>query len=222
MLTRSERLKEQAMSLMRYDAAIRRAANIDLLAGVDEVGRGPLAGPLVAAAVVLPDRLLVTGIDDSKNLSPAQRADAAQRIMRVALGWSVAFISPRQIDLAGIQNANMEAMLAAVTRLPLAPQLVLSDGYRIRDFAGRQRAVVKGDALSQSIAAASCLAKAVRDHWMRYLGEECHPGYGWERNAGYATREHKDAVAALGPSPQHRLYFLKTPEHEEQPALPFM
>jgi ribonuclease HII len=211
---------------MHYDAVIRETAEVDLLAGVDEVGRGSLAGPLVAAAVIMPDRLLVTGIDDSKVLSPIQRAEAARRITRVALSWSVVFVSPQQIDSHGIQAANMAAMRSAVLSLSLQPELVLSDGYRIRDFEGTQRAIIKGDRVSQSIAAASCLAKTVRDRWMQYLGEELYPGFGWERNAGYATKEHRLAVIALGPSDQHRHRFLSNSatagcEDENQLALPF-
>jgi|LSQX01.3.fsa_nt_gb ribonuclease HII len=224
MQKRQERLKEQAWRLMCYDAMIRETAGITLLAGVDEVGRGSLAGPLVAAAVIMPDRLLVTGIDDSKALSPAQRTQAARLITRVALSWSVVFVSPKQIDSHGIQAANMAAMRAAVLSLSLQPELVLSDGYRIRDLEGPQRAVVQGDRISQSIAAASCLAKAIRDRWMQYLGEELYPGYGWERNAGYATQEHRLAVTALGLSDQHRLTFINgSAEGEDgnQLVLPF-
>lgn len=208
MRKRLEELNDQSWRLMHYDATVRRTAMVGLLAGVDEVGRGSLAGPLVAAAVVMPDRLLVAGVDDSKALSPTERVCAARRISRVALSWSVVFVSAEEIDCHGIQAANMAAMCAAVSNLSLQPELVLSDGYPIDGYEGRQRAVVRGDTLSQSIAAASCLAKTVRDHWMRHLGEEFYPGYGWERNAGYATREHRQAVCAMGPTTQHRLSFL--------------
>jgi ribonuclease HII len=228
MRKRLAKLKEQAWCLMHYDATVRRTATVGLLAGVDEVGRGSLAGPLVAAAVIMPDRLLVVGIDDSKVLSPTKRAEATQRITRAALAWSVVLVSAQQIDSHGIQEANMAAMLAAVSSLSLQPELVLSDGYRIRGFEGRQQAIVRGDSVSQSIAAASCLAKTVRDHWMRCLGEEFYPGYGWERNAGYATREHRLAISSMGPTALHRLRFLtgstatKREDTRGQLALPFL
>lgn len=215
-------LPERAWLLMHYDAALRQDAGIRLLAGVDEVGRGALAGPLVAAAVVLPDRYLVPGLDDSKALTRHGRALVAKRVTRVALGWCVAFAAPQEIDDTGLQSANLAAMRSAVEGLPIEPELVLSDAYRLPLYQRPNRAVVHGDQLSQSIAAASCLAKVVRDQWMQVLGEESCLGYGWERNAGYATLEHRRAIAAMGPTPWHRRLFLEGKrEVSGQVALPF-
>lgn len=206
---KQEKLEHTAQMLMEYDAAIRREYSVRLIAGVDEVGRGSLAGPLVAAAVILPHRHLIIGLDDSKLLSASAREQVVQQITRHALCWSVAWVSAKAIDQHGLTAANMLAMRSAVQNLAIPPQLVLSDGYTIKGYTGANLAVVHGDRTSQSIAAASCLAKVLRDHWLAYLGETIYPGYGWERNAGYATSEHRKALHALGPVTEHRQLFLR-------------
>ncbi len=206
---RAAALAERAHALMVYDDQQRAAAGCRLLAGVDEVGRGSLAGPLVAAAVILPARLVVAGLDDSKALSPPERRQAARRVMRAACCWAVAFVPAAYIDKHGLTAANMAAMRSALVKLRLRPELVLSDGYKVAGCPYPNRAVVHGDRLSQAIAAASCLAKVVRDEWLAYLGEHLYPGYGWERNAGYATPEHRRAVQMLGATAEHRALFLR-------------
>ena len=202
-------LAERSYALMLYDSHQRSAYSCQIIAGVDEVGRGCLAGPLVAAAVIFPDRFYIPGLDDSKALSPAQRSAVAARVCRTALCWAVAFVPATYIDTHGLTAANMAAMRQAVTGLRIAPELVLSDGYPISQSPFPNKAVVHGDATSQVIAGASCLAKVVRDSWLAHLGEALYPGYGWERNAGYATREHRQTLAVLGVTPEHRALFLK-------------
>jgi ribonuclease HII len=200
---------KQAIMLMEYDAALRVAGPYSLLAGVDEVGRGSMAGPLVAAAVIMPDRICLHGLDDSKALSNTERQCVVRKITQTALCWSVAFVPATYIDEYGLTAANMSAMRQAVTSLRLQPNLVLSDGYLIRNCPFANSALVKGDSISQVIAAASCLAKVVRDQWMQHLGEHEYPGYGWERNAGYATAEHRYALKTMGITPEHRQLFLR-------------
>lgn len=199
----------QAIALMLHDAVVRVDHKAQLLAGVDEVGRGSLAGPLVAAAVVMPDRYLIPGLNDSKLLSPAARHTVAQLVTRAAICWAVAFVPASYIDTAGLTAANMDAMRQAVHGLQVRPDLVISDGYPVQKLELPNLSLVKGDRKSQVVAAAACLAKVVRDTWMACMGEERYPGYGWERNAGYATAEHQRAVAALGITPQHRRLFLR-------------
>jgi ribonuclease HII len=205
---RLERLRplfREGEALAAFDRHFRGPGVV--LAGVDEVGRGPLAGPLVAAAVVLPEGVILPGLRDSKRLAPAQRRRLAEAITRVAIGWAVSFVAATAIDRDGLTAANDRALLAAVEGLPVAPTLVLVDGPR-RPGAGPYLPVVDGDARSQVVAAASVLAKVVRDAFMAKAAESLWPGYGWERNAGYGTREHRQALAALGPSPFHRRSFL--------------
>lgn len=208
LVRRLERLRPlfvEAEALTAFDRAFRGPGVV--LAGVDEVGRGPLAGPLVAAAVVLPEGVLLPGLRDSKRLTPGQRVRLAEAITRVALGWAVAFVPAAAIDQAGLTAANDEALSAAAAALPVRPTLVLVDGPR-RPGPGPYLPVVDGDARSQVVAAASVLAKVLRDRFMARVAEEWCPGYGWERNAGYATREHRQAITAMGPSPFHRRSFL--------------
>jgi ribonuclease HII len=175
------------------------------VAGVDEAGRGPWAGPVVAAAVILaPDRI-PEGIADSKTLSRQRRACLYQAIMATA-SVGVGEASVEEIDSLNILAATMEAMRRAVLALPEAPDAVLIDGNRTPDLPYPAQAVVKGDARSLSIAAASIIAKVTRDGTMARLAAS-HPGYGWERNAGYGTAEHRAALARLGPTSHHRRSF---------------
>ncbi|MBL8563168.1 MAG: ribonuclease HII [Gemmobacter sp.] len=187
-----------------------RLAGLWPVAGVDEVGRGPLCGPVTAAAVILDPANIPQGIGDSKTLSAAKREMLAGAIMASAR-WSVAHASVAEIDRLNILNASHLAMERAVAGLGLAPGFVpgfvLVDGNRLpRSLPGPAAAVVKGDAKSLSIAAASILAKVVRDHLMVDLAQQ-HPGYGWERNAGYPTQDHLAALLNLGVTPQHRRSF---------------
>lgn len=183
------------------------------IAGVDEAGRGCLAGPVVAAAVILdPDRD-VDGLDDSKRLSPTARTRLAALIRERAVAVSVGRSSPAEIDRRNILQASLEAMRRAVDGLGVAASFVLVDGDRMWPRPTIPwRTVVKGDATSRSIAAASIIAKTERDLEMERLAER-HPGYGWERNRGYPTPDHFEALRLLGPSPEHRRSFrLRTGE----------
>ena len=176
------------------------------VAGVDEVGRGPWAGPVVAAAVVLRPDTPLDGIADSKKLSPARRQALAARLHETA-DVSIAAASVEEIDSLNILEATGLAMIRAVTGLSVAPDHVLIDGNRIpKDCRWPATAVIGGDGRSASIAAASICAKVYRDDLMARL-DATYPGYGWARNAGYGTREHREALNRLGPCPEHRKSF---------------
>ena len=176
------------------------------IAGVDEVGRGPLCGPVVAAAVILdPDRIPV-GLDDSKKLSPARRASLEAEI-KASAEWCVAEASVAEIDALNILQASHLAMCRAIAGLLRAPDHVLVDGNRLpKALAISAEAVVRGDGRSVSIAAASILAKEARDRLMVDLAQQ-YPGYGWEKNAGYPTPDHRKALLNLGVTPVHRRSF---------------
>lgn len=177
-----------------------------LVAGVDEVGRGPLAGPVVAAAVILPDDRLIGGLADSKALSARRRQEIATRLHGEAT-VSIAEASVEEIDRLNILHAAMLAMSRAVAGLTMPAAAVLVDGNRMPpDLAVPGEAVVKGDAKVAAIAAASIVAKVHRDALMAELAGRW-PGYGFERHAGYPTRQHRQALAALGPCPAHRRSF---------------
>ena len=184
----------------------RERAHGGRVAGVDEVGRGPLAGPVTAAAVILPARGIPRGIDDSKKLSPARRESLARRIEACAI-WAVAHASVEEIAALNIHHAAHLAMCRAVAALGQVPCAVLVDGRHVpRDLGRPARAIVRGDAQSLSIAAASILAKVARDRIMVDLAQQ-HPGYGWDINAGYPTPAHKKALRELGATPFHRRDF---------------
>lgn len=188
-------------------AESRIAAGAATIAGVDEAGRGPLAGPVVAAAVVLDPERHWDGIDDSKQLDAKTREELYARVLSEsrAFGWSV--VGVRAIDFMNIRRASLEAMRRAVARLALAPDLVLVDGRDcIPALRCRQQAVVSGDATMLSIAAASVLAKVVRDRIMERL-DRVWPAYGFARHKGYATPEHLAALERVGPCPLHRYSF---------------
>jgi ribonuclease HII len=176
------------------------------VAGVDEVGRGPLAGPVTAAAVILDPKKLPRSLDDSKALNQKQREEAFERIMAQALAVSVAFVTPAEIDAINIRQASLAAMTRAVAGLSLAPAFVLVDGSDPPRLSCPCRAIVKGDALALSISAASIVAKVARDAMMRRLGA-LYPAYGFETNVGYAAKRHLDALRVVGPSPVHRMSF---------------
>lgn len=176
------------------------------IAGVDEVGRGALAGPVVASAVILDLSNIPQGIDDSKKLPPARRCHLAEEIHRSARAVSVAAVQAEEIDRTNILEATKRAMLQALEGLDLAPDYVLVDALTLPGLVIPQRALVHGDSLSVSIAAASIVAKVWRDRLMREY-DRLHPGYGFARNAGYGTSEHRRALQQLGPSPIHRLTF---------------
>jgi ribonuclease HII len=189
--------------------ALRRqlfAAGARVIAGVDEVGVGPLAGPLVAAAVVLPARVHLPGLDDSKQLTAEQRESLDAAIRRQAVAVCIAEISSIEVDRLNTRGASLEAMRRAVTGLAQAPDHVLVDAFTIPAIAFPQTPIVGGDARDGSIAAASIVAKVYRDARMREIDGR-YPGYGFARHKGYSTRDHFAALARLGPCPEHRKSF---------------
>ena len=177
-----------------------------LVAGVDEAGRGPLAGPVVAAAVVLPEGVHVEGADDSKQLSSAAREELYGAITGMALSFGVGAASVSEIDRRNILRATTVAMQRALDRLTTPECAVVVDGLPVKWLGRDHDAVVDGDALVHSIGCASIVAKVVRDRLMHRLATR-YPGYGWERNMGYGTVEHRNAIEALGLTPHHRLTF---------------
>ncbi len=184
-----------------------RSTRGPLLAGVDEVGRGPLAGPVVACAVVMPcDARAIRGVDDSKALDRAEREKLARRILERALSISVAAASVREIDRYNIYQASVIAIRRAITRLSVSPDHVVIDGNHIRTLGIEHTAVVGGDARCHSIACASIIAKVTRDRLMRALALR-HPHYRWETNKGYGTAEHHAGLASHGATPHHRRSF---------------
>jgi ribonuclease HII len=187
------------------DSALAEIGPDALIAGVDEVGRGPWAGPVVAAAVILKREYVPDGLDDSKALSKARREALFEAIQEHAIiGYGSA--SVEEIDDINILQASLLAMTRAVEALGVAPHIALIDGNRAPRLACPARPVVKGDSRSLSIAAASIIAKVTRDRLMADLACE-HPAYGWERNAGYGTREHQEALRLVGICPHHRKSF---------------
>ncbi len=178
------------------------------ICGVDEAGRGPLAGPVCAAAVVLPFGCEIPGLDDSKKLSDKRRRELFPIIQEKALGYAIAFADHKEIDDLNILQATFLAMERALKALPCQPDIVLIDGNRSRDFGVETQTVVHGDSLSASIAAASILAKVTRDDYMMKMAET-YPGYGFEIHKGYGTKAHYAALEALGPCEIHRMTFLK-------------
>lgn len=189
-----------------------RHAHGELLAGVDEVGRGPLAGPVVACAVVMPpDAPCIAGVDDSKALTPAVRETLAAEIRRTALAVGIGAVSAREVDALNVYHATTRAMQRALAqlagRLGRAPDHVLVDGKPIRALGVAHDAVVGGDAVCYAIGCASIVAKVTRDRLMRALAAR-HPAYAWERNMGYGTAVHRDALRRVGTTAHHRRSFL--------------
>lgn len=178
----------------------------EIVAGVDEAGRGPLAGPVAAAAVVLPRGIELAGLRDSKCLQEAQREELYARIVEVAVCWAVELVEPEEIDRLNILRATHIGMARALARLSQAPCGALVDGLPAQGLPCPHRALVRGDARCMSIAAAAILAKVTRDRHMVELDRR-YPGYGLARHKGYPTRDHMAALRELGPSPCHRLTF---------------
>lgn len=180
---------------------------VSTIAGVDEVGRGPLAGPVVACAVVLPPDVVVEGADDSKVLDAAHRVELARAIRSRALAVALGAASVREIDRLNILRATTLAMRRALARLPVRPDHVVVDGLPVNGLDRDHDAVVGGDGQVHCISCASIVAKVVRDDLMRRLAPR-YPGFGWETNAGYGTPAHREALESLGATPHHRLTFL--------------
>ncbi len=188
----------------RYEREARKRGWLRI-AGLDEAGRGSLFGPVVAAAVILNPRRRIVGLDDSKKLAPERRAVLARRIREHALAWAVAEVDAQRIDAWNIYQASRQAMGEALAQLAIPPDYLLIDALRL-DLIIEQKPLIKGDARSVSIAAASILAKTVRDRVMEEW-DRVYPHYGLARNKGYATPDHMEALRIFGPSPQHRFSF---------------
>jgi len=179
-----------------------------LICGIDEVGRGPLAGPVCAAAVILPNGVVIDGVNDSKKLSEKKREKLFDIIKEKAIAYSVKFVSEDVIDEINIRNATHLAMQSAVSDLSIKPEILIVDGSDNIDFDGiKSMYIKKGDAASQTIAAASILAKVTRDRFMVSLSEE-YPEYGFERHKGYCTKKHMEAIREYGLLPIHRKTFI--------------
>ena len=184
------------------------AEGFEKLCGVDEAGRGPLAGPVYAAAVILPRGLVIPGLDDSKKLTEKKREALFDQICEQALDYSIAFATVEEIEERNILGATMLAMNRAIAGLKTRPDLALIDGNRNKGIETPSRCVVKGDACCADIAAASILAKVSRDRVMLQLAEQ-YPEYHFEQHKGYGTAQHYEALRQFGPSPVHRPSFLR-------------
>lgn len=195
---------------------LRSAFTKDLVeAGCDEVGRGCLAGPVVAAAVILPKKFRHKLLNDSKQLSKEERLSLREVITTNALAWAVAEVSNNEIDEINILNASFKAMHLALDQLAMKPQLLLIDGNRFKPYGEIPfECIIKGDGRYFSIAAASVLAKIYRDELMERMAQQ-YPGYSWETNVGYPTEEHRNGIKALGITPLHRKSFQLLPSQLE-------
>jgi ribonuclease HII len=203
------RASRRWLVLRRFDDEVRARAGVEALCGADEVGRGPLAGPLVAAAVCLARGAKLPGLDDSKALDPERRRELARLVRQTAVGVAWAFVGPRAVDLLNTHRASLLAMRRSVRRLAARVPVgyALIDGpHAVPDLPCAQQAVVDGDARSLAVAAASVVAKCLRDRFMERLALE-FPQYGFERHKGYGTAEHLGALAEHGPCPWHRFSF---------------
>ena len=196
--------------LLRRERAL-WSSGVERVAGVDEAGVGPLAGPVVAAAVILPAGVGIRGVHDSKRLTPSSRETMAERIRARARAWSVAIVEPTEIDACNIYRATLEAMRRAVHGLAVPPEHVLVDARSIPGIPFPQEAIVKGDARCHAIAAASILAKTTRDRLMVDYDRQ-FPGYGFADHKGYPTEAHRSAIRRLGPCPIHRRSFRLLPD----------
>lgn len=192
-------------SMWRYE---KKYPNVEFIAGIDEVGRGPFAGPVVTAAVILPKDFDVLYIDDSKKLSAQKREFLFDRIMEKALAVGIGMRHPHTIDEINILNATKEAMQESIEQLSITPGQLLVDAVRIPGVQIPQESIIKGDEKSISIAAASIIAKVTRDRMMCAY-DELFPGYGFSKHKGYGTPEHIQALQAMGPCPLHRRSFIK-------------
>lgn len=185
-----------------------REKGYQLICGIDEAGRGPLAGPVCAAAVILPYGLDIPGLNDSKKLTDKKRSELYEQILSSAACYGIAVADEKEIDEINILQATFRAMERAVSKLNIKPDLILVDGNRLPQLDTETHAVVKGDSLSASIAAASILAKVTRDRFMEQQ-DELYPAYGFAVHKGYGTKRHYEALTEHGPCPIHRMTFLK-------------
>lgn len=187
---------------------IEDSLGLNVICGVDEAGRGPLAGPVCAAAVILPEHLQIPGLNDSKKLTDKKRRELFPVIQQQAIAYGIGLASEAEIDEINILQATFLAMRRALEQLTVLPEIALIDGNRETDFGLPVKTVVKGDSLSANIAAASVLAKVTRDNIMVELAQQ-YPEYGFEIHKGYGTKAHYEALRTYGPCPIHRRSFLK-------------
>lgn len=215
-LVLEEKEKARLEKMLQYERNARDNGH-NFIAGVDEAGRGPLAGCVVAAAVILPGDTVIMGVDDSKKLSSTKRQQLYYEITQKALSWSTGMASVEEIDRLNILQASLLAMNRAIKGLAQNPDFVLVDAVTIPGVLVPQQSVIKGDSLSLSIAAASIIAKVTRDKMMEQLDGE-YPQYGFGNHKGYGTREHIEAICRFGPCPLHRKTFLKNMNLENRQA----
>ena len=206
-MTKEERLQaelQRTRNMQKFEEEYSMYAHI---CGVDEAGRGPLCGPVVAGAVILPKNCDILYINDSKKLSEKMRDVLYDEISKKAVAWGVGIVSPERIDEINILQATYEAMKIAIENLKVSPDILFNDAVTIPDIDIPQVPIVKGDAKSQSIAAASIMAKVTRDRIMKEY-DEMYPEYGFARHKGYGTKEHTTALKTYGPCPIHRKTFI--------------
>ncbi|MCM3569081.1 ribonuclease HII [Neobacillus mesonae] len=208
-----EKFLEIKFHNMTYYERKARAEGFELIAGVDEVGRGPLAGPVVAAAVILPHDFFLSGIDDSKKLSEKKRQEYDEIIRKEAVSISIAMVQAAEIDEINIYKATQKAMKSAIVSLNPCPDYILIDAMKV-ETPYPSESIIKGDAKSVSIAAASIVAKTARDQLMKDIAQSC-PAYGFERNMGYGTKEHLLAIQKCGITKYHRKSFAPVREYIE-------
>ncbi len=205
---RMEALEKERQRIWKLKEYERKYESAGLVCGIDEAGRGPLAGPVVAGAVILPKDCSILYINDSKKLSGKKREELYEVIRKEALAAGIGMVSPQRIDEINILQATYEAMRQAIQKLSLTPDILLNDAVTIPQISIPQVPIIKGDAKSISIGAASILAKVTRDRLMAEY-DKLMPEYGFAKNKGYGTKEHMEAIRVYGPSPIHRRTFIK-------------
>ena len=207
-MTKAERLEAEIKRTELMKEFDREYKIYGTICGIDEAGRGPLCGPVVAAAVILPDEYNILYINDSKKLSETKREEVYKEIDKYAVAYGVGIVSPERIDEINILQATYEAMRTAIHELSVTPDILLNDAVTIPMVDIKQVPIIKGDAKSQSIAAASIVAKVTRDHLMEEY-DKLYPEYGFAKHKGYGTAAHIKAIKEYGPCPIHRRTFIK-------------
>lgn len=204
-----EKELERLTILKQIEEEIYNKENVKYICGIDEAGRGPLAGPVVVASVIMPKDSMIEGVNDSKKVSEKKREKLYEEITNTAIAWGVGIIDQREIDEINILNATKKGLTNSLKELEIKPDLILVDALTNIDTLGiPYRSIIKGDAKSYSIAAASIIAKVTRDRIMRQW-DELYPEYGFEKHKGYGTKMHIDAIKEYGPCPLHRKSFIK-------------
>lgn len=199
--------KERLMILTQYEREL-WGKGIQMIGGMDEVGRGPLAGPVVACCIILPCEMKISGVNDSKKLSPSKRRTLSEILRKNAISIGIGCIDPIEIDEINILNATKKAMCMAIEQMSIKPEYVLIDALEGLNFDIPQIGIIKGDQKSHTIAAASIIAKVFRDHIMEEY-DECYPQYGFKRHKGYGTKEHISAIKEYGSCQLHRRTFIR-------------